>query len=565
MSLITRLKRRLRRSQGTHPLSIEVLYDYGFSVPMPEGYREAFYGYDPAVGAAYIAYMPAPLLPLPVPGDLDENYVGVGDGSQSDWREYLSAMWHAEDLARIAPFRCARLQRYSPKLADQRYIMEDSPNARMVQCHRCDELFLELVGAAGCDCLPCPSRECIDCGALHDSVSNRCWDCRTYDVRCGCGEWFRLALGSTTNTDCPKCRMKCPPALPNTCEECREGGSIAFTTRGDRCERHAKARVECACCGLGFDTDYPTRKNCNECYYIRLTCPCGNAFRRHRDWSSTKCTYCEEYLDCDECGTPFRIESLRPSYYTSPGSVRCRPCHAVVGGGRRATCMDCGERFGPPRRSWHRKDLPRDQVCKPCGYTRKSAERQLRVERNALKRREKLERAQRRAARLLDPNAKKRDAAARRRQRIIDASTGEPVTNEMLAEIRKGTCVYCGAPGEHADHIMPLCRGGHHRAENLVAACGTCNGFKHTLTLVELKAERPDLVIHACLMSPLVLAQYAREMLGGTLNGPHLPPITSALIHDAPTRRYSYSQPPPADLPAAFRAMHAAPQMSMSR
>ncbi len=40
------------------------------------------------------------------------------------------------------------------------------------------------------------------------------------------------------------------------------------------------------------------------------------------------------------------------------------------------------------------------------------------------------------------------------------------------------TCVYCGAPAEEADHLMPLARGGLHCTENLVPACQHCNRRK---------------------------------------------------------------------------------------
>jgi len=37
------------------------------------------------------------------------------------------------------------------------------------------------------------------------------------------------------------------------------------------------------------------------------------------------------------------------------------------------------------------------------------------------------------------------------------------------------TCRYCGAPANHADHIVPVARGGATHESNLAAACQTCN------------------------------------------------------------------------------------------
>lgn len=80
--------------------------------------------------------------------------------------------------------------------------------------------------------------------------------------------------------------------------------------------------------------------------------------------------------------------------------------------------------------------------------------------------------------------------------------------------------------------------------------------LSRTLTLTELGKVRPDLVAHACMVSPLVLAEYAREKLGGTLNGPDLPPLKTALTRTKPAKRYSYNPPPPVDLSVAWARAH---------
>lgn len=48
------------------------------------------------------------------------------------------------------------------------------------------------------------------------------------------------------------------------------------------------------------------------------------------------------------------------------------------------------------------------------------------------------------------------------------------------------TCVYCGAPSEHIDHVVPISRGGTDNYENLVASCQSCNLTKGTKLLSEL-------------------------------------------------------------------------------
>lgn len=43
-------------------------------------------------------------------------------------------------------------------------------------------------------------------------------------------------------------------------------------------------------------------------------------------------------------------------------------------------------------------------------------------------------------------------------------------------------CAYCGAVGEHMDHILPRSRGGSDNDENLTPSCARCNGAKRDMT-----------------------------------------------------------------------------------
>jgi 5-methylcytosine-specific restriction endonuclease McrA len=57
------------------------------------------------------------------------------------------------------------------------------------------------------------------------------------------------------------------------------------------------------------------------------------------------------------------------------------------------------------------------------------------------------------------------------------------VTATFLKAIRAADCLYCAAPGGkgHADHFIPLSRGGLHCVENIVPACVRCNTSKHAM------------------------------------------------------------------------------------
>jgi hypothetical protein len=51
--------------------------------------------------------------------------------------------------------------------------------------------------------------------------------------------------------------------------------------------------------------------------------------------------------------------------------------------------------------------------------------------------------------------------------------------------IDEDKCVYCGAPKEHADHVIALAAGGSHARNNLVPSCASCNCSKKDKNLAE--------------------------------------------------------------------------------
>jgi hypothetical protein len=59
-------------------------------------------------------------------------------------------------------------------------------------------------------------------------------------------------------------------------------------------------------------------------------------------------------------------------------------------------------------------------------------------------------------------------------------------TRDAIHEKHNGRCVYCGAPSDEIDHVMPLSRGGSNQESNLVAACRHCNRTKSDRLLSEL-------------------------------------------------------------------------------
>lgn len=58
-----------------------------------------------------------------------------------------------------------------------------------------------------------------------------------------------------------------------------------------------------------------------------------------------------------------------------------------------------------------------------------------------------------------------------------------------LVASHAGRCYYCGTEGSmHADHLVPLNRGGPNTIDNMVPSCKSCNSRKHDRTEEEFRA-----------------------------------------------------------------------------
>jgi 5-methylcytosine-specific restriction endonuclease McrA len=76
----------------------------------------------------------------------------------------------------------------------------------------------------------------------------------------------------------------------------------------------------------------------------------------------------------------------------------------------------------------------------------------------------------------------------RRYARARGATEGDFTAQDWkrLLEVYGQTCAYCqSGQALHADHLMPLSRGGQHTLENIVPACRHCNSRKHAKTPLE--------------------------------------------------------------------------------
>lgn len=76
--------------------------------------------------------------------------------------------------------------------------------------------------------------------------------------------------------------------------------------------------------------------------------------------------------------------------------------------------------------------------------------------------------------------------SSRRRARILGTRKYD-VTLKQIKKLYQQPCLYCGAPAEHIDHIIPLSRSGEHRIGNLAPACKRCNLSKGNKFVTEWK------------------------------------------------------------------------------
>lgn len=199
-----------------------------------------------------------------------------------------------------------------------------------------------------------------------------------------------------------------------------------------------------------------------------------------------------------------------------PKSKRCMKCYKKYLKEKRDNfvCKDCGE---------HSENYAKG-LCKKCYMNRRHAtpewkkyhrenERQRRAQMPEVyqeyeRRRRKTKRYQERTRRYnyeyyrknrehLKAYARRYRRADRERQRVYmerkrarkAGAPGEisPDEWQQLLEQHNHSCAYCGITDVdlEMDHVVPLSRGGHNSADNIVPACANCNRSKKAMTAEE--------------------------------------------------------------------------------
>lgn len=74
----------------------------------------------------------------------------------------------------------------------------------------------------------------------------------------------------------------------------------------------------------------------------------------------------------------------------------------------------------------------------------------------------------------------------RRARKFNCNATLTPDEWKEIKELFDYRCAYCGTKLESPDqdHVIPLSKGGHHSADNVVPACKKCNSTKHNSSLL---------------------------------------------------------------------------------
>lgn len=88
---------------------------------------------------------------------------------------------------------------------------------------------------------------------------------------------------------------------------------------------------------------------------------------------------------------------------------------------------------------------------------------------------------------LSNPEKVRHNENARRAKKLSNGVF--KITSKELKKLYQSPCIYCGSRDSiHADHVIPIAKGGVHSIGNLVPACRKCNQSKGSKLLTEWKA-----------------------------------------------------------------------------
>lgn len=148
--------------------------------------------------------------------------------------------------------------------------------------------------------------------------------------------------------------------------------------------------------------------------------------------------------------------------------------------GLHSWCKLCFKIYIAPKSAqWQREHPEQAKTAQRTFYQRHKQELCIKSRKNAERHRASMAKWQRKYP---EKHAAKQSRRRAMKRGASGSHTGDDVLKQLAAQ--KGRCWHCGVKlkdGEwHADHLIPLARGGSDAPENIVVACPKCNLSKGT-------------------------------------------------------------------------------------
>ena len=87
----------------------------------------------------------------------------------------------------------------------------------------------------------------------------------------------------------------------------------------------------------------------------------------------------------------------------------------------------------------------------------------------------------------------RKNSDSRRRTKKLSNGVYE-ISKKELKKLYSSPCFYCGSINSiHADHVIPISKGGRHSIGNLLPACAKCNMSKGSKLLIEWRGRKSNL------------------------------------------------------------------------
>ncbi len=239
------------------------------------------------------------------------------------------------------------------------------------------------------------------------------------------------------------------------------------------------SRPRCSCrnetAAHGGRFAMPISVACEYCGKIVLRYPCQLRTAKHiycskncrgRDMTSLhdgkrQCTTCKEWF-------PASPEFFNRQRNTKLGlTSQCRTCLKTIKKKFYENAENSKQKLATTRR-WKLGNGDKIKKHKAASYVRN---RESVIEKSRKWRQDNPEKTR------TDPDKQRKKNAIRRARMVSALGEYSETDLRVKCEEQNGRCYYCNAPltKYHADHVVPLSRGGTNYAENIVLACPTCN------------------------------------------------------------------------------------------